>query len=119
YLKSMDIIKGKWAGCYNKEIFMADMTTTQRGESMNNLVKSYMDASTSLSGFLAAFESALETRKESAEFAKYKEIGFNYCSTKSPYEKQAAQLLTRYALEKTQVQLIESLSYKCEEINCE
>ena len=85
---------------------------------MNNLIKSYMNASTSLSAFLIAFKSALEIRKESAEFAKYKEIEFNYCITKSPYEKQAAQLLTHYVLEKTQVQLLESSSYKCDKINC-
>jgi hypothetical protein len=41
---------------------------------MNNLIKSYMDTSTSLSAFLIAFKSALEIRKESAELAKYKEI---------------------------------------------
>ena len=117
YLKSMDTIKEKWASCYNKKIFMADMTTTQRGESMNNLIKSYMDASTSLSAFLIAFKSALEIRKESTEFAKYREIGFNYCSTKSPYEKQASELLTKYALTKTQKQLSQCMSYKSEKIN--
>jgi len=60
YLQSMERIKEKWAGCYNKGVFMADMTTTQRGESMNNLMKGYMDASTFLSSFLSAFISALE-----------------------------------------------------------
>ncbi|CAG8775373.1 17322_t:CDS:2, partial [Dentiscutata heterogama] len=55
-----------------------DMTTTQQGESMNHLMKGYMDATT------------------------------------SPYEKQAAHFLTRYALRKTQEQLIQSLNYKYE-----
>ena len=39
---------------------MADMTTTQRRESINNLMKEYMDMSTSLTSFLSAFMSALE-----------------------------------------------------------
>jgi hypothetical protein len=60
YLQSMERTKEKWAGCYNKGVFMANMTTTQRGESINNLMKGYMDASTSLLSFLSAFMSALE-----------------------------------------------------------
>jgi hypothetical protein len=39
---------------------MADMTTTQSGESMNSLMKEYMDATTLLTNFLKAFESVLE-----------------------------------------------------------
>ena len=56
----MDKNLTRWAPCYNKQLFMADMFTTQRGESMNSLMKSYMDATTSLINFLKAFELALE-----------------------------------------------------------
>ena len=56
----MDKNLERWALCYNRQIFIADITTTQRGESMNNLMKGYMDAITSLIAFLKAFESALE-----------------------------------------------------------
>src|SRR5436853_2860328 len=99
----MERTKEKWAGCYNKGVFMADMTTTGRGESMNNLMKGYMDATTSLTTFLKAFESALDQRKEDIEFRKFKEDYRNVkLVTKSPYEKQAMDLLTNYALNKTQ-----------------
>src|SRR2546430_17687608 len=64
YLSKMDKNLTRWAPCYNRQIFMADMTTTQRGESMNNLMKGYLDATTSLTSFLKAFESALDQRKE-------------------------------------------------------
>ena len=48
------------------------------------------------------------------EFAKYCE---NYTNIrKNLYEKQAMKLLTRYALKKTQTQLLESSMYKCQEI---
>ena len=50
---------------------MADMFTIQRGESMNSLMKGYMDATTSLINFLKAFESALKQRKEDADLAKF------------------------------------------------
>src|SRR6266540_5970192 len=65
YLSYMEKNKEK---CFNQDVFMADMISTQRGESMNNLMKGYLDASTSLSEFISAFESALETRKESSKF---------------------------------------------------
>ena len=36
--------------------------------------------------------------------------------TKNPYKKQAINLLTKYALDKTQKQLLEYMIYKYEEI---
>ncbi|CAG8609227.1 2600_t:CDS:2, partial [Funneliformis caledonium] len=118
YLRKMDKNLTRWTPCYNKQIFMADMSTTQRGESMNSLMKGYMDATTSLMNFLKAFESALEQRKEDADLAKF--CGDNKVIsllTASPYEKQALELLTKYALMKTQEQLSQCMSYKSEKIN--
>ena len=117
YLLRMEKNKRKWAACYNQDVFMADMVSTQRGESMNNLMKGYMDASTSLLEFISAFESALETRKESSEFLEYKQNNYNILhKTSSPFEQQAALLLTSYSFKKTQEQIIQSYSYKCEEL---
>lgn len=117
YLLRMERVKEKWAACFNKDIFTADMVTTQRAESMNNLMKRYLDASTSLTEFLSAFESVLDARKESTEFSEYKQNHHNVMlKTSSPFEKQAASLLTNYSFKKTQEQIIESFSYKCEEI---
>src|SRR5688572_27435362 len=77
YLKSLEKIKETWALCYNKEVFMADMSSTQRAESMNNLMKSYLSATVSLTSFLNAFDTALDIRKQSLEFAQYKECSKN------------------------------------------
>ena len=107
YLIKMDKNLTRWAPCYNRQLFMADMFTTQRGESMNSLMKEYMDVTTSLTAFLKAFESALEQRKDDVEFKKFYEnnkIISLYII--SPYEKQASELLTKYALVKTQKQLL-------------
>ncbi|CAG8841404.1 6397_t:CDS:2, partial [Gigaspora margarita] len=80
-----------WALCYNRQMFMANITTTQRGESMNNLIKGYLDTMTSLTVFLKAFESALEQRKEATEFTKYqKKNEIIKLVTSSPYKKQAS-----------------------------
>src|SRR6266540_2644666 len=108
YLLYMEKNKEKWAACYNQDVFMADMISTQRGESMNNLMKGYLDANTSLSEFISAFASALETRKESSEFLEYKQNNFNILyKTASPFEQQAASLLTNYSFKKTQEQIIQ------------
>ena len=71
YLQQMEKTVDKWAICYINNIFLADMTTTQRGESMNHLMKGYMDATTSLTSFIRAFESALDSCKECAELEVY------------------------------------------------
>src|SRR2546421_666264 len=73
HLLKMDKNLARWAPCYNRKLFMADMTTTGRGESMNSLMKGYMDATVSLTKFLKAFESALDQRKNDKKFAKFRE----------------------------------------------
>ncbi|CAG8778418.1 3059_t:CDS:2, partial [Gigaspora margarita] len=114
YLVQMKKTVNKWAACYNHNIFMADMTTTQRGESMNHLMKGYMDATTSLLAFIQAFETALDSCKEYIELEIYRQDNNNITfQTTSLYEKQAAHFLTKYALRKTQEQLIQSFNYKC------
>jgi hypothetical protein len=44
------------------------MTTTQRKESNNNMMKGYLDVSTSLMTFITAFQSALDAQIEKTEF---------------------------------------------------
>lgn len=118
YLEKMDKYLRRQTLCYNQHLFMADMTMTQRGESMNSLIKGYMDAATSLPNFLRAFESVLEQRKDDREFAKFcKDNKVVSILTANPYEKQASKLLTKYELKKTQEQLSQCMSYKSEKIN--
>ncbi|CAG8845136.1 31348_t:CDS:2, partial [Gigaspora margarita] len=68
YLSFMEKTKEKWATCFNSDIFMANMTTIQCGESMNNMIKGYLDANTSLTMFITAFQSALDTQNKKTEF---------------------------------------------------
>jgi hypothetical protein len=119
HLERMDKIKEKWAPCFIRDTFLADMTSTQCGESMNNLMKGYMSATHSLLDFLKAFESALEQRENDLQLAKYKQIHENVTfktSTLSPFEYQASEILTNYALKLTQEQLLQSTSYLCIEL---
>ncbi|CAG8803756.1 12076_t:CDS:2, partial [Dentiscutata erythropus] len=113
YLLRMETTKEKWAACYNLDTFMADMNTTQRGESMNNMLKGYLDASTSLITFLNAFQSALEVQKEKTEFTIYRQNNYNILyKTTNPHEFQCASILTSYSYKKTQEQLLQSSNYK-------
>ncbi|CAG8756020.1 1594_t:CDS:2 [Dentiscutata erythropus] len=99
---------------------MADITTTQHGESMNNMIKGYLDANTSLTMFITAFQSALDTQNEKTEFRIYQQNNFNIIyKTTSIFEYQVASILTTYAFKKTQEQLMQSFMYKCEEIASE
>ncbi|CAG8814485.1 20556_t:CDS:10, partial [Gigaspora margarita] len=91
YLLYIEKTKEKWAACYNCDSFIADITTTQR----------YLDANTSLTAFISAFQSALDVQHEKTEFRIYQQNNFNIIyKTTSLYERQAASILTTYSLKK-------------------
>ncbi len=93
------------------------MTTTQREESMNNMIKGYLNANTFLMKFINAFQSTLEAQNENIKFYIYKQNSFNILyKTTSLLKCQAASILTTFFLKKTQEQLMQSFIYKCEEI---
>ncbi|CAG8463551.1 7835_t:CDS:2 [Scutellospora calospora] len=113
YLSHMEKIQEKWAAYFNSDTFMADMITTQCGESMNNMMKGYLDANTSLTAFIAAFQSALDTQNEKTKFRVYQQNNFNIIyKTTSIFERQAASILTTFAFKKIQEQLMQSFIYK-------
>ncbi|CAG8529883.1 11368_t:CDS:2, partial [Scutellospora calospora] len=56
------------ASAYLKDHFFADMFSTQRGESMNKLLKSFLDCKIRLTDFLAAFKQAFDHREEAKLF---------------------------------------------------
>src|ERR1700722_3711930 len=43
YLLRMERTKEKWAACYNRKIFMADIVSTQRGDSIISIFKEYLN----------------------------------------------------------------------------
>ena len=79
---------------------------------MNNLMKNYMNATNSLLDFLKAFESTLELCDIDLQLFKYQQNQFNVIlKTMSPFEYQAAEILTNYALKLIQEQLLQAFNY--------
>ncbi len=84
---------------------------------MNNLMKNYINATNSLLNFLKDFESVLEQCNIDLQLSKYRQNQFNVIlKTMSPFEYQAAEILTSYALKLTQEQLLQASNYSCIEL---
>ncbi|CAG8686674.1 4561_t:CDS:2, partial [Dentiscutata heterogama] len=91
YLEVLSRWHEQWAPAYLKKYFFADMSSTQRGESMNSLLKGFVDCKTRLTEFLAAFERALYFREEVEHISAYKELVHPIPSDfPNPIENQAA-----------------------------
>ncbi|XP_062093424.1 protein FAR1-RELATED SEQUENCE 5-like [Humulus lupulus] len=63
WLKKMFNLKEKWALVYERETFCADMTTTQRSESMNNVIKNYVSYKHEIPRFFQHFQRLVEDRR--------------------------------------------------------
>ena len=96
------------------------MSSSQRAESMNKLLKGFLDSKTILTEFLAGFERALERREEAEDIAAVREILYpTHAITHNPIEQQATQCLTRYAYKKFAAEWREKDAYAIEETTSE
>jgi zinc finger SWIM domain-containing protein 3 len=59
WLEGIFDIKEKWAMVYGRHMFTADMKTTQRSESMNNVLKKYLKSKYNLLRFLEHYSKLL------------------------------------------------------------
>ncbi|XP_027067800.1 protein FAR1-RELATED SEQUENCE 5-like [Coffea arabica] len=95
WLKRIFEIREKWALVYGRETFCADMTTTQRSESMNSVIKRYVTYKNKFHEFFNHFERLVDDRR-------YKELQANFRAYMStpvlPFDvdvlKQAASVYT-------------------------
>nr|KYP70189.1 Protein FAR1-RELATED SEQUENCE 4 [Cajanus cajan] len=72
WLKQTFALKEKWALVYGRENFCADMTTTQRNESMNNVIKKYVSYQHDLLRFFHHFQRMVEDRRDEESKADFK-----------------------------------------------
>ena len=76
WLKELFRIRHQWALVFGRETFCADMSTTQRSESMNSVIKEYISYKNNLFEFFENFERLLMDRR-------YKELQADYINSQS------------------------------------
>lgn len=102
----------QWVPVYLRDTFFAEMSITQRSDSMNSYFDGYVNASTTLQLFVKQYEKALESRYEKEVKADYDTLNSApMLKTPSPMEKQAAAGYTRKLFMKFQEELVETLTF--------
>lgn len=102
----------QWVPVYLRDTFFAEISITQRSDSINSYFDGYINASTTLQLFVKQFEKALESRYEKEVKADYDTINTApVLRTPSPMEKQAAGVYTRRLFMKFQEELVETMTF--------
>ncbi|XP_051124842.1 protein FAR-RED IMPAIRED RESPONSE 1-like [Andrographis paniculata] len=63
WLRRLFNLKEKWALVYGRQFFCADITTTQRSESINSVIKRYSSSKNNLRVFFENFENLVKSRR--------------------------------------------------------
>lgn len=112
WLKALYADRQQWIPVYLTDTFFAEMSITQRSDSMNSFFDGYINASTTLQLFVKQYEKALESRSEKEVKADFDTINTApILKTPSPMEKQAAGLYTKKLFAKFQEELVETLTF--------
>ncbi|XP_020242964.1 protein FAR1-RELATED SEQUENCE 5-like [Asparagus officinalis] len=115
WLKDIYEIREKWAPVYHKQYFWAGMSSSQRSEGMNALLKKHISRKNSLHDFVTIFQRVLARQREG-------ELKEDHCTVeKKPklktlwsMEKQMAQIYTKKIFYIFQDELQPSLMYNIE-----
>lgn len=112
WLQTMYSSRRQWVPVYLRDTFFAEMSITQRSDSMNSYFDGYVNASTNLSQFFKLYEKAIESRNEKEVKADYDTMNFPpVLKTPSPMEKQASELYTRKLFVRFQEELVGTLTF--------
>ncbi|KAL2348727.1 hypothetical protein Fmac_002727 [Flemingia macrophylla] len=108
----------QWVPVYLRDTFFAEMSITQRSDSINSYFDGYINASTTLQLFVKQYEKALESRYEKEVKADYDTINTTpVLKTPSPMEKQTAGIYTRRLFIKFQEELVETLTFLANKVD--
>ncbi|WOK97044.1 protein FAR1-RELATED SEQUENCE 5-like [Canna indica] len=111
WLQTIYSIRHRWVPAYLKGSFFAELTTTLRVESMNRLYRNNFVTESSLEMFIAKIDQEMDSRYEKEAQEDYATLNAQrILKTESPMEKQAANIYTRFAFEKFQVELVEAFN---------
>ncbi|XP_039130859.1 protein FAR1-RELATED SEQUENCE 5-like [Dioscorea cayenensis subsp. rotundata] len=107
----------QWVPVYSRDYFCADMSTTQRSESINKFFKGFLSRKMMLMDFVQGVEKALIRRREKEIEADFKMNNVHpSLMLHMPIEEEASKLYTPAMFAKFQEELLGSLRYKCEKI---
>ncbi|XP_072958823.1 protein FAR1-RELATED SEQUENCE 5-like [Typha angustifolia] len=112
WLQSLFNLRQKWIPAYLTGSFFAELSTTQRLESMNRFYRRNFDMKVSLQTFIAKFDQAIDRRySEECQTDLAMLPPEQILKTDTVMEKQAASIYTREVFEKFQVELVESFHH--------
>jgi hypothetical protein len=112
WLQTIYSDRRQWVPVYLRDAFFAEMSITQRSDSMNSYFDGYVNASTNLSHFFKLYEKAIESRNEKEVKADYDTMNTNpVLKTPSPMEKQASGHYTRKLFARFQEELVGTLTF--------
>ncbi|KAL7237205.1 hypothetical protein ACSBR1_020301 [Camellia fascicularis] len=117
WLQTLYSARKQWVPVYLRDTFFAEMSITQRSDSMNSYFDGYVNASTNLNQFFRLYEKALESRYEKEVKADYDTINTSpVLKTPSPMEKQASELYTRKLFVRFQEELVGTLTFMASKV---
>lgn len=117
WLQTIYAARRQWVPVYLRDAFFAEMSTTQRSDSINSYFDGYINASTSLNQFFKLYEKALDSRNEKEVKADYDTINTPpLLKTPSPMEKQASELYTRKLFARFQEELVGTLTFMASKV---
>ncbi|GMP37206.1 hypothetical protein CsSME_00009001 [Camellia sinensis var. sinensis] len=117
WLQTLYSARRQWVPVYLRDTFFAEMSITQRSDSMNSYFDGYVNASTNLNQFFRLYEKALESRYEKEVKADYDTINTSpVLKTPSPMEKQASELYTRKLFVRFQEELVGTLTFMASKV---
>ncbi|KAI6700929.1 hypothetical protein NL676_015253 [Syzygium grande] len=118
WLQTIYSARRHWVPVYLRDTFFAEMSITQRSDSMNSYFDGYINASTTLNQFFKLYEKALESRNEKEVKADYDTMNTSpVLKTPSPMEKQASEFYTRKLFIRFQEELVGTLTFMASKID--
>ncbi|KAL0390031.1 UNVERIFIED_CONTAM: protein FAR1-RELATED SEQUENCE 5 [Sesamum calycinum] len=117
WLQAIYADRRQWVPVYLHDTFFAEMSITQRSDSMNSYFDGYVNASTNLNQFFKLYEKALESRHEKEVKADFDTMNTSaVLKTPSPMEKQASDFYTRKIFMRFQEELVSTLTFMASKV---